>query len=184
MILKDGTDAHYGLGIDVVSHNGRRILTHGGEVGGFVAQEVIYPDDHAAIAVLTNEVASSAASKIAVSIEPLLFGPPATNAAAPADTFAPQLKTIVAGLQHSQIDRSLFTADCNAYFDKDALADFQLTLVPLGTITSVERTRTALRGGMTFGLYKVAFSGGTTVLITVYLEPDGKIEQLLVVGKA
>jgi hypothetical protein len=44
--------------------------------------------------------------------------------------------------------------------------------------------RTALRGGMTFGEYKVTYSGGTAVLVTVYLIPDGKIEQLLVVGKA
>ena len=37
---------------------------------------------------------------------------------------------------------------------------------------------------MTFSSYRVAFSSGTTLLVTVYLEPDGKIEQLLVIGKA
>jgi hypothetical protein len=37
---------------------------------------------------------------------------------------------------------------------------------------------------MTFGSYRVAFSGGTTIIVTVYIEPDGKIEQLLVEGKA
>jgi D-alanyl-D-alanine carboxypeptidase len=37
---------------------------------------------------------------------------------------------------------------------------------------------------MTFSSYRVAFSNGTILIVTVYLEPDGKIEQLLVEGKA
>ncbi|HEX4155673.1 MAG TPA: serine hydrolase domain-containing protein [Acidobacteriaceae bacterium] len=183
-ILKNGTDSHYGLGMDVLTRDGRRILEHSGEVGGFVAENVVFPDDHAAIAVLTNQEASEAASEIAKAIMPLVVPAAASQPAEAADAFAPQLQTILTGLQQGKIDRSLFTPDCNDYFDRDALADFQSSLAPLGTITSVVRTRTNLRGGMTFSLYKVSFSGGTTVLVTIYLEPDGKIEQLLVVGKA
>ena len=82
-----------------------------------------------------------------------------------------------------QIDRGLFSSDANAYFNADALGDFQSSLSPLGTVQSVTRERAALRGGMTFGVYGVAYSGGTKVRVTVYLEPDGKIEQLLVEGK-
>ena len=51
-------------------------------------------------------------------------------------------------------------------------------------IQAVEKTRTALRGGMTFAGYRVSFSDGTKVDVTIYSMPDGKIEQLLVVGKA
>jgi hypothetical protein len=36
---------------------------------------------------------------------------------------------------------------------------------------------------MTFSSYRVAFSNGTALLFTVYLQADGKIEQLLVEGK-
>jgi CubicO group peptidase (beta-lactamase class C family) len=185
--LKSGRDAHYGLGIFITYKNGRLIFEHSGEVGGYVAENVVYPDEHAAVVVLTNEVASEAASEIAAAIEPLILPPPPAPAPSPAAgvvaAFAPKLQPILTGLQTSQIDRSLFTADCNDYFGKDALADFQSTLAPLGTITSVTPARSSLRGGMTFGLYKVAFSGGASVLVTVYLEPDGKIEQLLVIGK-
>jgi CubicO group peptidase (beta-lactamase class C family) len=182
-ILANGKDSHYGLGIEVFTRDGRHILQHDGEVGGFVADNIVFPNDHAAIAVLTNQEASEAASQIAQAIEPLILTSSASSSEA-ADTFTPTLQTILAGLQEGKIDRSLFTPDCNDYFDHDALADFQSSLAPLGAITSVTRTRTALRGGMTFSLYRVSFSGGTTVLVTVYLEPDGKIEQLLVIGKA
>ena len=187
-ILKDGTDSHYALGIAVRTQNGRLKFEHSGEVGGYVAENVVYPGDHAAIVVLTNQVASSAASEIAAAIAPLILtdSPPATKPSPAADVvaaFASPLKTILTGFQTSQIDRSLFTSNCNTYFDKDALSDFQSTLAPLGAITSVTPGRTALRGGMTYGLYRVAFSGGTTLLVDVYLKPDGKIEQLLVIGK-
>jgi hypothetical protein len=111
---------------------------------------------------------------------------PASKAAAPTDVaaaFAPQLKTIMTGLQKGEIDRGLFTANCNDYYDADALADYKSSLGPLGAVTEVTKSRSSLRGGMTFGLYRVGFAGGTTVLVTVYLQTDGKIEQLLVVGK-
>ena len=178
--LKDGTDTNYGLGVFTRTRDGRREIEHGGEVGGFVAENVLYPDDKAAIVVLTNEVASSAASSIAAAIKPLLFAP----ADAPADAFAPALQAILTSFQSGKIDRTLFTADCNAYFDAAALADFQSTLAPLGTVTAVTRTRTSLRGGMTFGLYRATFSGGSSVIVNTYLMPDGKVEQLLIVEKS
>ena len=178
--LKDGTDTNYGLGVFTRTRDGRREIEHGGEVGGFVAENVLYPDDKAAIVVLTNEVASSAASSIAAAIKPLLF--PAADV--PADAFAPALQAILTSFQSGKIDRTLFTADCNAYFDAAALADFQSTLAPLGTVTAVTRTRTSLRGGMTFGLYRATFSGGSSVIVNTYLMPDGKVEQLLIVEKS
>ncbi len=189
-ILANGKDSHYGLGVDILNVNGHKAIEHSGEVGGFVAENILFPDDHVAIAVLTNQEASGAAADIAKQIIPLVLPAAlaATAASDPATTtaqaFAPHLQTIVAGLQKGAIDRALFTANCNDYFDATALADYQSSLAPLGTITSVTVGRASLRGGMTFSSYRIAFSGGTTLIFTVYLEPDGKIEQLLVEGKA
>lgn len=181
-----GKDSHYGLGVEVFTQDGRRVIEHSGEVGGFVAENIVFPDDHAAIAVLTNQEASEAASEIAKQIAPLILPATPAPAATPsiADAFAPHLQTILTGLQKGSIDRTLFTADCNGYYDATALADYQSSLAPLGSITSVTPGHSPLRGGMTFASYRVAFSTGTTVLVTVYLEPGGKIEQLLVIGKA
>jgi D-alanyl-D-alanine carboxypeptidase len=188
-ILANGKDSHYALGVEVLTQDGHRIIEHSGEVGGFVAENVIFPNDHAAIAVLTNQEASDAASDIARQIAPLILAStttptPADPARTTAEAFAPHLQTILTGLQKGAIDRSLFTADCNDYFDATAIADYQSSLAPFGVITSVTTGRASLRGGMTFSSYRVAFSSGTIIMVTVYLEPDGKIEQLLVVGKA
>ncbi|WP_158787803.1 serine hydrolase [Granulicella sp. L46] len=190
-ILTNGKDSGYGLGVQIFDYKGHKAIEHSGEVGGFVAENILFPDDHIVIAVLTNQEASAAAADITKQIAPLLLpatAPAATTAVDPATTtaeaFAPHLPTIVAGLQKGSIDRSLFTGNCNDYFDATALADYQSSLAPLGTVTSVTVGHARLRGGMTFSSYRVAFSGGTTLIFTVYLEPDGKIEQLLVEGKA
>jgi CubicO group peptidase (beta-lactamase class C family) len=186
-LLADGKDSHYGLGVEVYTQDGRSVIEHSGEVGGFVAENMLFPGDHIAIAVLTNQEASSAASEIARKIAALLL-PSALNSADPATTtaqaFLNRLQPIVAALQKGEIDRSLFTPDCNDYFDATALADYQSSLAPLGNVTSVTAGHASLRGGMTFSSYRVTFAGGTTLIFTVYLESDGKIEQLLVEGKA
>jgi D-alanyl-D-alanine carboxypeptidase len=189
-ILADGKDSQYGFGVEIFSLKGRHVIAHSGEVGGFVAENIIFPDDHAAIAVLTNQEASNAASQITKEIAALILPekaaptPAPDPAAATAKAFTPQLQTIVAGLQKGVIDRTLFTTDCSDYFDPTALAEYQSSLAPLGTVNTVTVGHASLRGGMTFSSYRVAFSGGTTLIFTVYLEPDGKIEQLLVEGKA
>jgi len=181
--LKDGTDTHYGMGIYSFDNHGHHMIEHSGEVGGFVSENIVYPDDGVAIVVLTNETASEAASEIGAAITPLLIAPAAPAAATQPDAFATELQTILTGMQQGKIDRTLFTRDCNFYFDKDALADFQSTLGAMGTITAVTRQRAGLRGGMDFGMYRVTFSGGQSIIITTYRMTDGKIEQLLVVGK-
>lgn len=186
-ILKDGTDTHYGLGVFVRTLNGQLEVEHSGEVGGFVAENLILPKQGIAISVLTNQEASGAAAQIAGDLLPLVTKTAAAGespAAEAADAFRPKLQGILAGLVQGRIDRALFTADANDYFSATALADFQSSLQPLGTVKAVTREGAALRGGMTFGSYRVEFTGGTAVRVTVFLEPDGKIEQLLVTGRA
>ena len=62
--LKDGTDSHYGLGVFVQTRNGHRVISHSGEVGGYVANNIVLPDDDLAYAALTNQEASSAAGQV------------------------------------------------------------------------------------------------------------------------
>ena len=96
-ILANGDSSHYGLGTFVYDRNGHRELEHSGEVGGYVSENIVFPDDGIAIVVLTNQVASGAASTIGNGIAHRLL--PATASAAAPDTFAPTLKTILTGLQ-------------------------------------------------------------------------------------
>ena len=181
MPLKNGQTAHYGLGVGVSTRDGRRVVSHGGEVGGFVAQNIVFPDDKIAVAVLTNQEASSAAGSIARAITTLLLPPAATAAgpAAAAARAAAQAKQMLSDLQQGKIDRALLTANCSFYFSDTAVGDFQTSLSPLGAVQSVTQTSTSLRGGMTFRAFDVTFANGTKARLTTYTTSDGKIEQFL-----
>jgi CubicO group peptidase (beta-lactamase class C family) len=182
MKLKNGQVSRYGLGVGLSTRDGHRVVSHGGEVGGYVSQNMVFPDDKIAIAVLTNQEASTAAAGIARAIAALLL-PPTTAPAGPAADAAKaeaQAKQIISGLQQGKIDRSLFTANCNFYFDATAIGDFQTSLGPLGSVQTVTQTGTNLRGGMTFRAFDIAFASGTKVRLTTYTTADGKLEQFLI----
>ena len=172
VLLKNGLSTHYGLGVDVNSQGGHRALSHGGEVSGFTAQNVVFPDDRAAVVVLTNQDAASASGAIASGIAPLLFA--TTDPATPAKL--EQAKKIFDGLQHGTVDRSLFTDNANSYFSEAALKDFASGLGPLGTPQSFVQASQGLRGGMTLRVYIIRFPQKTLRAWT-YEMPDGKLEQ-------
>jgi CubicO group peptidase (beta-lactamase class C family) len=177
-LLKNGVDTHYGLGVDVNSQGGRRVLSHGGEVSGFTAQNSVFPDDRAAVIVLTNQDAASASGAIAAAISPLLF---ATNdPATPAKL--EQARKIFEGLQKGTIDRSLFTDNANAYFSEQALQDFAAGLAPLGTPQSFVQASQGLRGGMILRVYLIRFPQKVLRAWT-YEMPDGKLEQYQVASQ-
>jgi len=178
--LKDGSSTNYGLGIQVLRSRGHRVLEHSGEVGGFVSENIIFPDEKIAIAVLTNQEASSAASQIASAVSRLLLAAPAVRAVLPEEL---QMKAILSGLQDGKIDRALFTADANYYFSAETLGDFAGSLKPLGAVVSVTKERESLRGGMIERSFEAAFAGGVKVSVSTYTMPDGKLEQLLVEGE-
>ncbi len=177
--LKNGQSIGYGLGVSVGTRDGHRLVAHSGEVGGFVASNVVFPDDKIAVVVLTNQEASSAAGAIARAITTLLL-PPAPATTTDAAKAEAQATAVLAGLQKGTIDRALFTANANFFFDKTALSDFASSLGPLGAIKSLRQTGTSLRGGMTFRGFVVEFADGTKVTITTFTTNDGKLEQFLV----
>jgi D-alanyl-D-alanine carboxypeptidase len=176
VMLKDGTNTEYALGLSVGAVDGHPFLEHSGEVSGFVSENVVYPADHAAIVVLTNSMASQAAKKIANSIEPLLLGAKET----PKDTAETQALAIWSDLADGHINRQQFTDYCNAYFNQLVLDDFAASLKPLGPPLTFTQTKEELRGGMTFHLYKVTFPD-RELRVTTYVMPDGKLEQYLVI---
>ena len=177
--LKDGKPTGYGLGVQVLLRNGQRLIEHSGEVSGFVSENEVYPDSKTAITVLTNVDASSAAGAIANAVATLVNAP-VNSADALAEARA---RRIFEALQQGQIDRTQFTDLCNDYFTQEALADFASSLKPLGLPQSFTLVRTRLRGGMTFRSYAVKFPT-QNLRVTTYEEPDGKLEQYLVVPDA
>jgi len=174
--LTDGDNTHYGLGVEVHTRDGHLIISHSGEVSGFTSENMVLPQDKVAVAVLTNQEAVGASSTIANKLAALLVGLPPSQAGQTTS----QARQIFLGLQQGKIDRSLFTANCNAYFDAQALGDYHSSLQPLGPPLGFRQIVRELRGGMTFRVYGVFFPNRRLV-VTTYTMPNGKLEQYLVI---
>jgi len=173
--LASGAATRYGLGMNVLIVDGRRVLSHGGEVSGFTATNEVYPDDRAAVCVLVNLDATGASSTIAKKVREVLF----TAAGDGREEATAQARSVFEGLQKGRIDRALFTENANAYFDAEALRDFESSLKPLGAPKTFTQTAQGLRGGMTRRRFRITLEKRTLEL-TTFTQVDGKLEQYMV----
>lgn len=174
--LKNGHGTGYGLGVFLGSHGTHRFIEHSGEEVGFVSENLLYPAERDAVVVLTNQDASRAASIIGRSVSQIAFG---IDAAATADPKADQVLAICAGLAEGKLDRGLFNDAANSYFTPDAIKAYQASLQSLGMPLAIHERLNELRGGMKFRVYSLDFAK-RTVTVTVYEEPDGKLDQFLI----
>jgi D-alanyl-D-alanine carboxypeptidase len=173
VLLKDGSPTGYGLGIGVARWNGHRVLQHGGEVSGFTASSMLLPDDRIAIVALTNQDAAEASAVIARGLREKLL----QSVADPKEDAL--VSKVLQDLAQAKIDRSLFTANANAYFSDQALKDYSASLSPLGSLDGVKQDATSLRGGMTYRHYSAKYAK-KALTVSVFEMPDGKIEQFLI----
>lgn len=175
VLLNDGLASGYGLGVFVGQMEGHRMIFHDGEVEGFTAGNYVFPDDRIAVVVLTNQDAVATFGVIGKGIAKALLAvhDPAANEA------LAQARSIFAGLQRGTIDRGLFTADANSYFDATALRDYQTSLAALGRPRSFEILAAHQRGGMQMRAYTATFPKMKLDIVT-YALPDGKLEQYIV----
>jgi hypothetical protein len=170
--LKNGAGTGYALGLDVAMQGGRLLLEHSGEVSGFTSENMVFPDDSAAVVVLTNQDAAPASGSIGRQIAQLLF---ATEDALTQNRTA-QARAIFDGLRQGKIDRSLFTSNASAYFSDQAIADFASSLGPVGDPTSFVQTSQSKRGGMVLRVYRATFPG-RAIRVWTFETPEGKLEQ-------
>jgi CubicO group peptidase (beta-lactamase class C family) len=170
--LKDGKGTGYGLGVSIHDAGGHHVISHSGEVSGFVSDNEVLTDAGVAVAVLTNQDAVSAASQIARAVAPVIVG---------TELNADELKALemYRALQEGKIDRSLLAPNLSDYFTPEALADFKTSLAPLGEPLSFHQTGTVLRGGMTMRAYTITYPN-RRLRLTTYTYPDGKLEQYLI----
>lgn len=177
--LADGSNTGYGLGVATGTAEGRRFVEHSGEAVGFLSENIVFPDQKAAIVVLVNADFSDAFTSIAQQITKVVL-PAASNTAEAAATA--QARALYDQLRSGTLDRSRLTANANYYFTPVALGDYKASLAPLGTPTSFEPVRRPrLRGGFINRNYRVTYAGRTLNIIT-YSEPgdSGRFEQFLV----
>ncbi|MBS1810867.1 MAG: beta-lactamase family protein [Acidobacteria bacterium] len=177
VLLKNGLPTRYGLGVNAGMANGRRLISHGGAVSGYLTANHIYPDDRAAIVVFVNIYPGAAGpdGQIAAGISRVLFEPTNTGNS----SILEQARRIFIGLQQGKVDRAVFSANANDYFSEEVVADFAASLGPLGAPTEFVQTGEVLRGGMTIRSFRIR-CGNRTVSLSTQTWPDGKIEQFMV----
>jgi hypothetical protein len=172
VLLNNGTSSGYALGVFVSKFDGRRNIWHDGEVSGFRAENFIFPDDSAAVVVLTNQMAGAAASPIARQISNLLF----TQQEAKPNKHTQKAEKFFLNLQKGTLNRSLLTHDADVYFSRQAVKDFKTSLGPLGKPQRFVQTSRWERGGMIGRNYRAVFAHQTLLVFTYHLK-NGKLEQ-------
>jgi CubicO group peptidase (beta-lactamase class C family) len=178
--LVDGTTNGYGLGVQTGTRDGRRYVEHSGEAVGFLSENIVFPDQKAAVVVLTNSWFGDATGRITDGIVKAVL--PAAPASA-ADTAAlNRARAVYDQLRTGTLDRSRLTDNANYYFTRAAQADYRSSLSALGEPTAfTPRGTMRLRGGFVLRSYRITYPDRTLSLST-FSEPgdNGRFEQFLV----
>jgi CubicO group peptidase (beta-lactamase class C family) len=174
--LQNGDVTHYALGLSVRDFRGMPMLSHGGEVSGFLALDEMFPTRNGAVIILSNEDGVNLNEPLADQLAQLVFlpGQPAESAA---DTA--RVRAFLEDLRRGKIQADQLTENARTYFTPEALQDIRTSLAGLGALKSVTRSNEALRGGMTYRGYRAQFTK-KIVGLSVYVTADGKFEQFMV----
>jgi D-alanyl-D-alanine carboxypeptidase len=173
--LNNGKPTRYALGLGIGDLHGTPMISHSGEVSGFLAINRIFPTKDAGVIVLSNEDGVNLIGPLSQDVALLMIEPhPASSA-----NEDQQVRKILEELQQGRINRGEFTANANSYFNDLALNDYHTSLEPLGKLQSVMRQNEQQRGGMTHLSYRAQFEK-KAVLLNIYRTPNGKFEQFLV----
>ncbi len=170
--LKNHKETHYALGLSLGELNGTPMISHTGEVSGFLTSNAVFPAQGVAVVVCSNEDGISLVGPLARQIAGALLG-------GASEKEMTQVRGILEGLREGRIDRAIFSSDANSYFNDRVLKDFAASLGALGKLQDVTKSNEQLRGGMTHRSYRAQYEK-KTVLLNVYVMPDGRYEQFLV----
>ena len=112
--------------------DGRRFINHGGASVGFLSQNTVYPDDRAAIVVLTNGEYSGATSTLTNGLAEIILPPVARPGAdrAPARPHGRRARALRKPARRAVLDRALLTTNNRGYFTPVALADYRVEPAP------------------------------------------------------
>ena len=175
MKLSDGKSTHYALGLQIGELHGIPMISHSGEVSGFLAINRVFPTKRVAVVVLSNQDGVNLIGPLSQDLALFVLEPPSGDIT----KRDREVRRILEELQKGTFEKGLFTADARSYFSERALVDYRTSLSELGQLQSVTRQSESLRGGMTHLTYRAQFERKTVVL-NIYVTADGKYEQFLV----
>jgi D-alanyl-D-alanine carboxypeptidase len=173
--LADGRSTGYACGDGVNERGEALVLSHGGAVSGFTAQNTVVPATRSAVVLMTNsdfgslgELSRAILAKLMPHVTvPAIQGPPALEAAT----------AFLRRLEKGQVDRAMLGDDFGAYLNPGLLASARRTLA--GGIQDIQVVGTAERGGMEVAELRFKV-GSRTAAALMYRTPDGKIQEFLV----
>jgi D-alanyl-D-alanine carboxypeptidase len=176
--LSDGRSSGYGCGEGVNDRAAALILSHGGAVSGFVAQNTVIPATRSAVVVLSNTDFSPIGELNSELVRRVMPPNPDVPQVAGASALDAAQKFLRA-LEKGTVDRASLGEDFSQFLTADKIAGGRKALNALGPITNVKLENRRERGGMEVAT--VSFKVGSTGAIgLMYRTPDGKIQEFLI----
>ncbi len=175
--LADGRSTGYGCGEGVNDRGDAVVLSHGGAVAGFVAQNVVIPATRSAVVLLANtDFGAVGALQQAIVAElmpphadvPEIHGPAALAAA----------RTFLEGLARGTVNRSTLAPDFDDYLTDDKVRAAAAAWRKLGPLSDLQLVGTRERGAMEVAILRFRL-GKTEAQALMYRTPDGKIQEFL-----
>jgi CubicO group peptidase (beta-lactamase class C family) len=175
--LTDGRTSGYSCGEGVNDRGPALVLSHGGAVSGFVAQNTVIPATHSAVVLLSNTDFSPIGALNQELVAKVMPKSPDVPAVAGATALAAATKFLTE-LERGTVDRSSLGDDFSDFLSADKLHRGQAALNALGKISNIRIAGTGERGGMEVAT--VLFDVGKTPSRgLMYRMPNGKIEEFL-----
>ena len=176
--LTDGRTSGYSCGESVNDRGSAVVLSHGGAVSGFVAQNTVIPATHSAVVLLSNTDFSPIGELNAELVRRVL----------PPNPDVPQVRGLgaleaaqqfLSALEKGTVDRTTLGDDFNQFLSPDKIAAGRKALNSMGALSNVKLENRRERGGMEVAT--VSFKVGSTAAIgLMYRTPDGKIQEFLI----
>ncbi|MDH5589288.1 MAG: serine hydrolase [Gemmatimonadota bacterium] len=154
--LVDGTPIRYAGGLMVFDDGGRRAITHGGGINGFLSDTWVYPDRGLIVVVLQNTAGRRGPGLLARALVEAVIGP---GDAPTAGTFAGDLHGLTGTYRGPSRGRELTV--------EVSVEDGALALTPQGAsspATPMYRDGTRWQAGNTFWMFEVQADGRATTL--------------------
>ena len=172
--LPNGVSTSYGLGVAIrTDAAGRPVVEHSGEISGMTTENIVWPTQRTALAIVVNADWTDAYSVLMRRLTPLLLPADGPDAAA---------REFFTGLQGGTASPAVMSENLQAYLTSSALHDAALGLGPLGPVRTFRRVQEQERGGLTLREYQVICAHGTAEVVA-RVWPDGKFEQYNVVPR-
>lgn len=175
--LTDGRSSGYGCGQGVNDRGAAVVLSHGGAVAGFVAQNTIIPATRSAVVMLSNTDFSPIGAlnqEIVARLLPRGVDVPAVSGAMALDA----AKKFLTELEKGSVDRSTLGEDFSQFMTAAKIATGQKALNAMGAISSIKVANTVERGGMEVAVVQFDV-GKTPAQGLMYRTPDGKVQEFL-----